>query len=437
MDTTFFSYRVIRDLSGQDCRDTTNGSVLGLKIIKDHTGRFFFFNKTGDTIKINSQAMLNDSWKFCNLPGHGYIQAKMISVENDSVLGTLDTVKVFAFQAKDSLDNNISHLLNRRSIRLSQHYGLSAMLDVYAIPGDTALYVIAGKTNPKLGTQLLTPREIYNFEVGDIFHYQTIAVGWTFSIYKVLAKNSAGDSVTYTMEHCSKFQGPNSSWQDTIITVHDTVSLGYNIASPPVTVLPGEFIRNFIYANAYEYYISSFTGWLESYVVGAMYMFSDKFGSDTCWRASGGYSNFLSQDTYAAGLGNIDHNLYYFNSGQVQEMEEILQYYKKGSETWGIPVANDCFSLLGIEHGPGNLTIVLQVTPNPVETIAEIRILNAKENVSYYFILRDMLGRVVVKKSMVSNPCRLKRDGFPEGMYFFTVYDNDGIVTGGKKIIFK
>ncbi|HZX62813.1 MAG TPA: hypothetical protein VFE66_06340 [Bacteroidales bacterium] len=250
-DTTFISYRAIRDTSmGIDCADTTNGSVLGRKIVKTHAGWFYFFNRFGDTIKINSQASLNQSWKFCIMPGNAYIEAKVTSITQDSVLGLIDPVKMITFQAKDDANNNIAHNLNQKSIKLSQHYGLSKMLDVYSIPDDTTFFVIAGKTIPVLGIQDLTWQEIYNFDVGDVFHYTLSSNGGGIrTIKKVLSKTTFGnDSITYTMEHCEKiFEGIPPYYE----TVHDTINVTYSFASTPDNILlsrlPDEF---FSYNNS-------------------------------------------------------------------------------------------------------------------------------------------------------------------------------------------
>jgi len=201
-DTVYISYRAIRFISDTGCLDTTSGSVLGRKIYKTQAGWFYFFNRDGDTVKINSQASLNQSWKFCPLPGNSYVEAKVTSVITDSVLGYPDDVKVITFQAKNSGNINISHILDQKFIKLSKHHGLSLMLDVFSVPNDTTFYVLAGQSNPAAGVQNLTWQEVYNYAVGDEFHFAGWATtaGW-FKIYKVLARTDYGnDSVKYTME---------------------------------------------------------------------------------------------------------------------------------------------------------------------------------------------------------------------------------------------
>jgi hypothetical protein len=432
-DTTFFSYRAIRDTSAYNCADTTNGSVLGLKIVKTHSGWFYFFNRIGDTIKINTLASFTDSWKFCILSANGYIEAKVTSLENDSVLGIIDPVKVITFQAKDSAGNAVSHVLNGRSIRLSQHYGLATMLDVYYIPGDTNILVLDGKTIPKMGVQDLTWQEIYNYNVGNIFHYYLSAAGNQSTIYKVLSKTANGnDSVTYVMEHCSKFLG------STYFTVHDTLVFTYPLTPDPdfnwLPRLPREFIRQNQYAELYTFSLNAVQN-LRVKSVSSGYVFS----KNSCWikLGPGEYNVIAVEERYSEGLGRTRFYYYENDNGQIQQANEDMVYYKKGSETWGTPLATDCFSLVGVEPVQLMHGLNVRITPNPVRTQAEIQLQNPTENESYYFSIRDIYGRVIIQRNFDSNPYILFRDGIPAGMYFLSVQDQSGTAVWKSKILFE
>ena len=439
-DTTFISYRAIRDTSmGMDCADTSNGSILGRKIVKTHDGWFFFFNQPGDTVKINSQASLNQTWKFCILPGNGYLEAKITSIIPDSVLGLIDNVKVITFQAKDAANNNISNIMNQKSIKLSQHYGLSKMLDVYSIPNDTDFLVLAGKTIPVLGIHDLTWQEIYNFDVGDIFHYWFWSNGEGMrTIKKILSKTTFGnDSIAYTMEHCEKILEAFSPYYE---TVHDTINVTYSLNSMPDNILlsrlPDEFIRNNIIADAYSYSMFASQNRKVKSIFQNEYLYSGRYNNeDTCWRRSEGYYTFSVKGNYAEGLGKTLDYLYWYNEGLPQHMEEDLVYYKKGSEIWGTPVSTDCFSLVGIPQ-TGKKEITVSITPNPVETQAEIFISNVTETAGYRIVINDFLGRVVMQNNLLSNPYFFQRQG-PAGLYFLSIYDKTGILKANVKLVFK
>ena len=172
-DTLFISYRAIRDTAYGlfQCSDTTQGSVLGRKILRTSSGWFYFFNRYNDTLKLKTQATLNETWKFCQLTGGSYIQASVTNIINDSVLGQPDQVKIITFQAKNSGNVNISHQMNGQIIHLSKHYGLTRFFDVFSIPDNIFIYELAGKASPPIGIQDFGWRDVYNYNVGDIFHY--------------------------------------------------------------------------------------------------------------------------------------------------------------------------------------------------------------------------------------------------------------------------
>ena len=111
-DTLFFSYRAIRTIADTGCQDTTSGSILGRKIYKTQSGWFYLFNRNYDTVRINTQATLNQSWRFCPLTANGYLEAKVTAVITDSVLGAPDAVKVITLQAKDA-GNKVEVVLGR------------------------------------------------------------------------------------------------------------------------------------------------------------------------------------------------------------------------------------------------------------------------------------------------------------------------------------
>ena len=434
MDTTFFSYRAIRDTSLNQCVDVTNGSVLGLKIVKTHTGWFYFFNRRWDTIRINATASLNDSWKFCALPANGYIEAKVTSLENDSVMGVIDPVKVIAFQAKDSAGNTIMHLLNGRNIKLSQHYGLASMLDVYYIPGDTNVLNLAGKSNPKVGIQDLTWQDIFKFNIGDTLH-DTVDEYGPYSgigIRTVLSKSQYGnDSVNYQMESCGKytFGGP---W-------HNTYSWTYSFAQDPDNIWlsrgPREFIPNNYCLDVYAFLLDTLTNRRMKSITYQQYCSIDL----TCYgNTYYGMPERVSWEHYTDGLGET---LYWYWAqvpphGTYWNLQELV-YYHKGSEIWGKPVAKDCTSFLGIDNPVDKDYPNISVFPNPVTTQAEIEVRNLPENEIGYFTLTDFFGELILRKNFDSDSHILNRNGIAGGMYFLSVYKKDGMLIGQSKIIFR
>ena len=434
-DTIFFSYRSIIDTGGT-CADTTNGSILGLKIFKKHNGWFYFFNKHNDSIRINSQAALNDSWKFINLPNGCYLQAKITSIITDSILGTTDLVKIISFQAKDANNNNIQNILNQRSIQLSQHYGLSQMLHVYYIPDDTIEYYLAGKSHPVMGIQEINWRDIYNFNVGDVFHYSGYGSApnegavWEYREL-VLNKITYGnnDSVLYQIVKCeSLYGGPpphSNTWIDTITTIYNFDQMAndssfYN--------LPEEFENSATIANEY-YRRIGFSHQRQTKGIDQMEWYNQG-NLHNCWTSFSFPEGIFE---YAEGLGcTCTHYEYSWDNYSW----ENLVYYKKGSETWGTPVATDCGIQLGIEKEQETGTITLQVIPNPIEYQAEINLSEFDSHDCLKYFLYDYYGHKLKEGNIESRTFDIDRQGFSNGLYFLIVRDQNGNIKASRKIIF-
>ena len=440
-DTLFFSYRAIRTLSDTGCLDTTSGSILGRKIYKTQTGWFYLFNRNGDTVKINSQATLNQSWRFCPLPANGYLEANVTSVISDTVLGAPDAVKIITLQAKDAGNNNIEHPLNQKSIRLSQHWGLSRMLDVFLVPDDTTLYTLAGKSVPAVGIQNLTWPEIYDYHAGDEFHYigGASTAGWK-TIMKVLTRTDYGsDSVKYTLEHCQQLMSatyPNYS------TVHDTVTQTFSFIENPgsawLSRLPGEFMRGGYSAGDYWFSTQYFPYRRQKGVSWGGFLFTPTWnGGDTCWRTGNGYYWTISAGDYTEGLGRTRTYWDQADPPYYAHMEENLVYYKKGTNSWGTPITTDCFTLLSIEGKKAEVQTGIKVVPNPAETEAQVTLHGFNPDDSWNFTLYTYSGIKVFSGKVSSNQFILSRDGLASGFYILTISDRDGAIKGRTRMIYK
>lgn len=438
-DTIFISYRAIREVSDTGCLDTTSGSVLGRKIYKTASGWFYFFNRDGDTVKINSQASLSQTWKFCILPAHAYILATVTSIITDTILGTTDNVKVITLQAKDESGNNINHLLNQKFIKLSQHHGLSRMLDVYWIPNDTNFYTLAGKSTPPMGLQNLTWQEIYNFNVGDEFHYsgEGTASGWK-TINKILTHTDVGnDSVVYTIEQCQQnFSGIYPYYS----TTHDTITQGYGYhpaSGSWITRMPGEFAPiNYRYADEYWFEEHSFPGRrLKGFAEGGFFSDIIYYGNP-CWMINNGYELIFISWTYAEGLGVTSRHYQYLDPPYAEHMDEYLVYYKKGSETWGTPIAPDCTVLLGNEQNKiSPEAYSIEVVPNPVVDKAQI-ILHGLSVPDYHrYVLYNSSGIMINQGNIYNSTFIIDRQGLPSGLYILLILGDDGMIKAKTRIM--
>src|ERR1035437_5801872 len=86
-----------------------------------------------------------------------------------------------------------------------------------------------------------------------------------------------------------------------------------------------------------------------------------------------GYGMPFISWSYTEGLGLTSRHYKYTDPPSGEHMDEYLVYYKKGSETWGTPIAPDCSVLLGDEQNEDKAAeIRIEVVPNPFTDKAQI-----------------------------------------------------------------
>ena len=431
-DTTFYSYRTILDVDTSYCMDTIGGSILGRKVFKRHDGWFFFFNRDQDTVFLNSQGTAGSVWKFSNLPNNCYLQAQITSIITDTILGIQDQVKVITLQAKNSNNINIPHIFNQKQIKLSNHYGLSLTYDFWLFPADTVPYKIAGKTCLSLGTGNLRWQEIYNYDTGDVFHYQgsfnSQYTGGVWSkILTVLDKVVYGnnDSVEYIMEYCKhEVVGYPPEYYNT----YDTITVKYNwtildINNAWAWRLQNEFAPSGGFSDGFFQNINVFNGrQMKGHVINGYY-----FYQDSCWMPWGGWGYPYLNYHFTEGLGLTLYSYYVIPQYIPEELGENLVYFKKGTETWGIPVSPNCSMLVDVEDKKVSFLSKIHIFPNPVSTQGNILIDNLDLTTNPEIVILDLYGRQVFHSLIQTNPFIINRGNIPAGMYMINIKDYKGV----------
>lgn len=433
-DTIFYTFATIRDTSSS-CRDTTKGSILGRKIYRQSSSyMFYFFNKNNDTIYVNAKALLNDTWRFVKLTLGTYLEAKVISIAPDSVMGVLDDVMTIQFQAKRNNGTLISNPWNGKFIKLSKHYGLSRTYDMTNVPFDTTNYTLVGKLKPVLGVQDFGWKEVYSYNIGDVLHYS----GYTNSsggpnttwkeIQNVYSKTTYGaniDSVVYKFDRCrSTITNPGNNhvyFRDTI-----TIKYKFNVMALDSSIrrLPDQFVRQNVYASQFDRYMKAFNNRQTKKINEDQYRFINN-----CFVIPTG--SVLLYRNYSEGLGQTE----YYRDDQSGEQEFYrLTYFKKGSETWGVPVSTECSPMLDVNEPVLSGKLQVNIVPNPLKNQAQVVIQGVNITEDIAFVLYNLVGKEVYRMKITSNTTVLDRNNLPAGLYIYTL-SGKALAAKGKLII--
>jgi hypothetical protein len=246
-----------------------------------------------------------------------------------------------------------------------------------------------------------TNGEIYDFEIGDIFHYEM--EGWDHSSHgfeitnkEIIDKTFSDDldTVYYTQFVKKLYQ---LDWQEWIYE-EDTTQISY-------TDLDSLFAADTTYYS-YAYngrkISSNFTNWWDI--------------------------EFDIVD-YADGCGRV-YNHHYRTEYPVLDYEWEMVYYKKGDEEWGIPNV-----VVGIEELKYRC-IMTNCYPNPFTTSTTLSFrLEKPENVQFtvYNVQSKIVYTIEDRRYAGEQQIQWNAEGLPVGVYYFRVQAGDKV--GGGKMI--
>jgi hypothetical protein len=334
--------------------------------------------------------------------------------------------------------NDISHFLNQKTIKLSQHYGISKTFDLYFMPdietNDSSSYLIAGKTVPASGIQNLTWKDIYNYDVGDVFQWEGSehnGPDWQ-TMEQVLGKDVIGnnDTVIYTMLYCKIMWLPQPP--PNIETIFDTIQESYYFPQMAndhtIDMLPEAFTGNAYDAPSYSRDVA-YMGRRTQIYDDNSYMIRD-YGTH-CWGDPFEPDCYIYD--YTEGLG-ITRTQYLQMDLYITSWYEQMVYFKKGTETWGTPLAYTCNELLPVKETTKSEVPDIKIIPNPVETQAEISIEGIKQTDLHYTLINSF-GHQVLSGEIQSSYFILDRSGIPSGLYIMTLADENNMILARKKII--
>jgi len=439
-DSILYPFKNIQQFT-ENCFTPYGASWMGAKIVIQENWNYFF-NETGDTIKIKTNAKLNEQWKFFQ-NGNVSVWATVKKVEQLSFLGLTDSVKTITFWGGLLTSNIIQGQKSILTVEvgsamlLSKHYGIINSPGFLYFPNqdkNTKYFTgswednrLVGLTNPKVGVQNLTWFDVNDFQVGDEIHnlYQfsppLMSPAPIISERKVILKyfdrHNYKDSIIYQIDRVQSIVNKFGVQITSTDYIHDTVVSTIKL-SPLFEKLPLESVIFDNYALAYSMGAGATISKTEPSFYDVIVGSND---NDGCWRrlsADGCYS----ANTYIKGLGGP----YYSCSGFMGDSEEnTLVYYKKGSTTWGTPLV-----LTGINQ-PKDKEAIL-VFPNPTTGLITINSEILTE--SCVFEIMDLRGVVIIKAELDANRNSVNIENFSNGLFMYRLTNNGKLLKSGKVV---
>ena len=437
-DSVFYPIKSIRE-NDYRCFTPYGASFLGEKIvIKDHWN--YFFNGKGDTIKIKTDAVINESYELFHIEDSVSAIAKVISCEIQEFFGLSDSVKTIKIEIFDNEGNPVKHpyLDETPVIQISKNYGFLKTFNLYDFyfSAYTCLHCPAyenhsllGLTNPNVGQQNLTWFEVFDFQPGDELHIiENVFDGYYYPIQRKISTieqyqsrtKHGNDSISYEVKRTKYYYSRSyTTGEITESTSSQNENFVYG-TNPDFDRLNGEPIIHFDnYGNGVAYTIMGSSS-VKSTDGGIPVEIR---GNDECWYEPIA-EDCSSTSDYYRGLGGPYYE-YYENCFGGSSYEKKLVYYKKGDETWGSPLV--ITSINQVLEKEKNLII-----NNPVK---EIILLNGEMiKHSCLFELVDLNGRVLLQKTVDTNNGIVNVNHIQNGLYLYRLIKNNEVIYKGKVI---
>lgn len=344
-DSVIYNFKTFRFGYTEPCTHLPFAdSWLGRKVIVKPNGWNYFFNKTLDTIKINTNAAIGESWNMYELSSSLYVKATVTGISQQDVFGSQDSIKWFevaVYNGQGSLVNNDT--INGEVYGISKNYGVYKWFDVYQFPQPYSwvsylgAYNLVGRDNPSEGMRMPTVGEIYDMNVGDEFFYcyssnssgviemhvlqnrvlvnDTLVHDWT--IYKKTTDIFGSTYETsFRADSIANLEMPFDSLMPTKYNSADTLNGRRGYLSYKPSQANGRITSTF----EYGYYSDTTLNYCD-YLV-----------QDSCY---GEYLTdyFERRKSYAVGCGLVYY--YVYDSPNNHTWYKKLCGYKKGNEEWG------------------------------------------------------------------------------------------------------
>jgi hypothetical protein len=427
-DSVFYPYYGVEDYyftsencqfwGPPDCRPQIKPIWIGRKIIADNGGNYWFFNNQGDTLKFDFGIQIGGTSLFY---GDMFQHFRLLSEGADTMtlLGLLDSVKIYRILHTDPQGNTINSALNNQTIIIGKDFGLVKFFQVNQFPEVLNPLALLGNSSPDAGMYKITNAMIYDHQPDDEIEYfdsYSRPSGPPSQNYQryikhtFLSRNESDSTISYQV---ARF----TFYKDSLNGVSDTIQLNYQkeevLAQIPYDT-PG---TNWILENR-SLYIDSYWGLpLWSYRVVPEHLVYCE--AENCW---GQYDSQgppqEADDIYTLGLG-----IYLHSGWQIGPppngygFSKRIVYFKKNGISYGNEVVVGIRQYLPAEK--------MEIYPNPASDKLFIKTDMTEEVIVQVFAVNGalLMENTIQSQSDVIDISRLK-----SGFYLVKVIENRTMV---------
>lgn len=356
------------DYSNYACITLSINSWLGKEMVLTQD-ICTFLNNQGDSIHFLTQLQVGTQWQMAEFADGSRFEAQVTAIGTSIVFGAIDTVASIQLNYFDSTGVDANHPAEAQELSIGKHNGFLTSFNWSIFPTNILLIHLVGRNDIPGSITYLSRKEIYNFDIGDVFHYEESTIHYTnqttydYTLRKVLNKvvTANGDSVVYTYLDTLYGQLLNEGVvTDYFETQQWTQS--FDFSNDPVEFPGCANISPYSACNILNYYSASQPA--RRIKVLDLEVSNDSIvGSEDCWNTPIGPFG-MSYYMEGVGLTVMDEVNYNLNNFK-------LVYYQKGEESWGTPlhymsVENPELQKVRVYPNPSRLSdpITVQI-PNP------------------------------------------------------------------------
>lgn len=272
-------------------------------------------------------------------------------------------------------------------------------------------FIILGLNLSIYGQELMTIREVFNFEIGDEFQTKGTTISQTPNADRITITGKYyspdNDTLFYTRFH--------DSYHSSVVWEEEP-HLEYHFWTRTDTV----FYTNL--DSSISYYDSGFQ---ENQYVEYSNDLCDSLINGCAYESGPGFENDFIVNEYGRGLGRT-YAYFYSGQGQTNLLKNILFYYKKGGLECGVP---DLLTV-GIDE-KNRQEFEFTLYPNPAASFINVKYQTQSDFIQC--IITNAQGQIILSGQLNGNERKLNINHLGSGIYFLQI--NDGTRLAIKKFI--